>query len=130
MEISKLNEIANKLVDIRSLIKGSEEAFENAINDLEPLRDMKTAIAEYKEMRENLNKKLLEAMQEEELKQWKTDLHTFTRAKKESVSIIPSAKKMLIEKVQASPEEYAFLQLKETEYISIRNKKSNQQDND
>jgi len=124
MEIKKLNKLANEIVECRSAIKEAEEDFESRVIANPSLYAVRENLEGLKKLKTELNGELLEIMQKEELKQWKTDKNTFSRAKQTNVSILQTAKRKLIDYVKAEPYKYPFLELRETEYISIRNLKN------
>lgn len=119
MKVEQINELAHEVYLQRLLIQQAKDRHEKLLADnfdiQENLRDLELA----KKARDEAQAKLLEAMSEQKLKQWKTEQATISRCWRKTVSVDPMYKK-LVEKRVKDGECVDGWDLKEKEYISIR----------
>ena len=119
MDTNILNEMANDIAVSRLVQEGYEAELEALLQKLPEYQDLVIKIENEKIRKKELNEKLLEAMREAQLKSWKTEVASFARAVRRSVSIDPSYKKK-VENLLKDGKEVEGFELKETEYVSIR----------
>jgi hypothetical protein len=123
MEITDLNEIANDIAVSRLVQEGYEKELEALLQNIPEYQELQIKLTQAKATKGELNEKLLEAMREAQLKSWKTEQCSFSRAVRYSASIDPTYKAR-IEKKLKDGESVENWELKSTEYISIRPSKT------
>lgn len=119
MDIQDLNNLSNDIAIARIELDALKTKREELIAAIPELPKLDASIAEAEVNKSDLTAKLLQAMRAESLKQWKTENATFSRALRESVSINPAFEKQLKTRLKCG-EQIEYLELRSTEYISIR----------
>lgn len=118
MEIQEINNIANDIAVQRSLADQYKQELEEFLK-LPKIVELEKKIKEASMEKTKLQQQLLEVMKENNLKSWKTEEANFARSTRYSVSIDPSYKKEIENKLKEG-EEIENFELKTTEFISIR----------
>jgi hypothetical protein len=119
MDVQDLNDIANDIAVSRIEMSALEKELEEWLKATPRYQEFMGKITEAKLRKDELSKKLLDAMRESNLKSWKTEQASFSRAIRKSVTFDPIIKKQIEQKLKAG-EEVENWELNEKEYISIR----------
>lgn len=122
MKVQDLNIIAGDLAVLRIEIRQDEAELEAIMMKDKRIQELQQRIEKNKQERLEKQNKLLEAMREEELKSWKTEQATFSRISRKSVSIDPTFKKQVENRLKEGENVEGF-SLTISEYISIRSSK-------
>lgn len=120
MDINTLNEHVNNLAVLRLEIQAIESEREKLIEQNDVLKELQIKAEGKKAEKEQLQRTLLEIMQEAQVQSWKTDFAIVSKAKRESLIIDPAMEKPLLQRLKNGEVVDGF-QLRTTEYISIRN---------
>ena len=119
MDVQDLNDIANDIAVSRIEMSALEKELEEWLKATPRYQEFMGKITEAKLRKDELSKKLLDAMRESNLKSWKTEQASFSRDIRKSVTFDPIIKKQIEQKLKAG-EEVENWELNEKEYISIR----------
>lgn len=119
MEVQELNNISNDLAVVRLSLDALKIKKEEIIASIPEIATIEDSIAAEEATKKELTDKLLSAMREEKLKQWKTEQATYSRATRESVGILPGIESELKKRMK-NGEAIPYLELRSTEYMSIR----------
>jgi len=117
--LTDINELANNLLVERLTINDLELQYQAFIDANPQLVALTDQITEHKVQKEEIQQKLLTTMQEADLRSWKTEKCTISRAKRQTASINP-AYRVSIEKKLKAGEIIDGWELSSTEYISLR----------
>tara|TARA_R100000656_G_scaffold16773_1_gene15869 strand:+ start:1752 stop:2120 length:369 start_codon:yes stop_codon:yes gene_type:complete len=120
--MASIQDVTNEMNDIAVLrleMKSLEEEREKIISEHERLQEIEAELSTKKFEKEKAQHGLIETMRAEGLKSYKTDYGTFSRVIRYSLDFDKAYKKDLEERLKKG-EEIPCIQLRETEYISIR----------
>lgn len=115
MDIQDINELANDVAVSRLMIKDYEEQIQN----LPGYNELISNIESEKIAKDVAQSKLIEAMQGNQLKSWKTEQANFALATRYSVTTDPIFKKNIERKLKEGDEVEGY-ELSKKEYLSIR----------
>jgi len=118
-DINEINNLVNDLAVARLETDALKAEYEKAIETIPELVELREKLESSQNARNALQGQLLEVMQSNQLKSWKTEQVTISRASRVSASVDPSYKKA-IEKELKEGKEIMGWSLNTTEYISIR----------
>lgn len=118
-DINEINNLVNDLAVARLETDALKAEYEKAIETIPELVELREKLESSQNARNALQGQLLEVMQSNQLKQWKTEHASISRAKRVSCTVDPSYKKA-IEKELKDGKEIMGWSLNTTEYISIR----------
>jgi hypothetical protein len=121
--INDLNDLTNDLVVARLNLRQLEDEREAFIQAHPQIRELDFAIQEALERKQIAQANLLSIMSQAEIKSWKTEQATISRATRYSASINPAYKKLIEDKLKKG-EEIENWELNVTEYISVRSNPS------
>lgn len=119
MDINYINQLTNDLLVARLEVDGYKAEYERLLSTIPELVEIKEKLESTQTHRDALQGELLQVMQSNSLKQWKTEQASISRAKRVSCTIDPAYKKA-IEKELKDGKSVNGWGFKETEYISIR----------
>lgn len=117
--LNTINEAANDLLVHRLTIKGLEEQYEHILATNKKLVELQQSIETEKLARDEAQTKLLTIMADNQLKAWKSEMATFSRASRSTATINPAYKAVLEKKLKAGEEVFGW-ELRTVEYLSIR----------
>lgn len=123
MNIQDLNNLANDIAVARLSIEEATKTRDEIIAKNKEIQKLEQIIERETEARNDAQKKLLEAMRENDLKSWKTEQANYSRAIRKTAVLDPIYKKQVEDKLKKGLEVKNW-ELKETEYISIRLQKN------
>jgi hypothetical protein len=119
MQISELNDLTNDLLVARLEVSAFERELEAELNKNPRIKELEGQISAAKMSRDMTQAKYLTVLTDNNLKQWKTDRATVTRARRDTVKIKPLYESEIKQRL-IDGEEIEWFQLNTTNYISIR----------
>ena len=119
LTISELNELTNDLMVARLTVDNLKAELESEMAKNTAIQELQDQIATAKQVKEEYQRTVLEAMSGQELKTWKTEQCTVSRAKRETVKIKEGMKDELKRRIKEG-ETFDIVELGVSEYVSIR----------
>lgn len=119
MEISQINDLANSVMVARLELEALEGTKEALLLNNPQYQELLTQIESAKSSKEMAQGDLLKIMSEAQLKSWKTEKASFSRASRVSAAVDPALKKEIERSLKAGVAIDGW-KLNEAEYLSIR----------
>lgn len=119
MQIGEINELANDILVAKNLAELAQNKIDKIVFEHPEIIGLQDQIVGLKADRTQKQATLLEIMREANLKQWKTETASFSRAKRSTARPVAGFDKIMKEALIAG-EKVKGWELRETEYMSIR----------
>lgn len=118
MELQQINDLSNDLLVCRLEGEELQKQLEELLQDRR-IQELQDKIIETETRKKAIQAEMLEVMKLNELKSWKTEQATISRAKRYSAGVSDAYKKEVENKLKKGEEVFGW-ELREAEYISIR----------